>query len=183
MFPESEDDTYYGRRTGLENVNVKNFLTEVAEVAVQARPYIGADQSLVRNAACFALRWGHDKVVALLIKHGLSMGKVLENGTTLLEVAIRFDRESVVRMLIDMGANPNQLHPVWDMEDNSDMPLELACFLGHAKVARVLLEKGASRAFAVRPYYLRRIRVAWTILDSIDTFQKRCLNGSNSATY
>ena len=127
-----------------ENVNVKGFLAEAALDGVEVRHYICADQSLIPNAACLALRWGHDKVLFLLTKHGLSMEYPLDDGMTLLDMAVNYSRGSVIRMLIDMGVNPDQPHLGGHRQNNAFTPLYLALWLGHVEVAIILLEKGAT---------------------------------------
>ena len=88
-------------------VNVEDFLIEAAKVGVEARPYVNSNRSLIRNAAYYAIRWGHEKALILLVKHGLRIEKYMHNGMSLLKMAMIYDRGNMVRILIDAGLNPN----------------------------------------------------------------------------
>jgi hypothetical protein len=51
--------------------------------------------------------------------------------------------ENGVRWALDMGADPNAMHPHWDADVT---PLHLATFAGHKSIATLLLDRGASQS-------------------------------------
>ncbi|CAB0044591.1 unnamed protein product [Trichogramma brassicae] len=68
-----------------------------------------------------------------------------EHGLTHFHVACRFGLDDVVAKFLEFGQEPNYLAP-----KTLDSPLQLALAHGHAKVARLLLRRGANPSLAYR---------------------------------
>lgn len=84
-----------------------------------------------------AARQGSDQIVALLIARRANVGQRTRVGDTALLMACLNGDVTVVRRLLDAGAelNPKQ---GW-------APLHYAAFAGHAGVAKLLLDRGADK--------------------------------------
>src|SRR5689334_16024158 len=71
--------------------------------------------------------------IRLLVRHGADVNFKEGNGSLPLIAALAVGKESVVRLLLDLGANVN--HP--------DGPLHRAAKSGRPNLVRLLLERGA----------------------------------------
>ena len=83
-----------------------------------------------------AARYGHERVVELLLRHGAEINLQDSNGGTALMLAARNGHERVVELLIRRGAEINL--------QNSDggTALMIAAFFNHPAVVRRLLRAG-----------------------------------------
>ncbi|MFC4304143.1 ankyrin repeat domain-containing protein [Cohnella boryungensis] len=96
----------------------------------------GRDGSLNNMAIHAAIGGNHEHIVKLLIEHGADISVKCEGkwrlGFTPLHVAAYFGRESIIRMLLNAGANK------MDKTDNSETPYDLAVIREHPESATLL---------------------------------------------
>ena len=135
---------------GQESIDLNSFLQEGAKYGDKVRVYLQDDNTLINDAMFFAIRWNHDEIAALLLKHGISIHLRLEHNLTSLQTAVKHGRLTVVRLLLEKGADFRE--HCREMDDDMygcGTPLHVACYLGHVEVAQLLLEYGADvNAFA-----------------------------------
>ena len=93
-----------------------------------------------QSALMWAVSQRHSAVVEELVKRGADVKAGSKTGFTPLMFAAQQDDVESARILIDAGANPNEVRP---KSGNSYTPLIIASAMGNAKVAELLLDKGA----------------------------------------
>ena len=133
--------------------------------------YIGSDGKVDGNALYYAIRWNHMRTAEVLIQNGsavksripdpsewigLPKGKAppgyfrdtgidIERGfidyLTPLDTAVQYGRESVVRLLLDQGANFQGVI-LTDFYSDATL-LHIASWYGDVAIVRMLLERGA----------------------------------------
>jgi len=91
-----------------------------------------------QNALMWAIAERHLDVVEALVKGGSDIHAVTKAGSTALLFAAQQPDPSYTKLLISVGANPNDM-----MKKTKMTPLLIASAMGHANVAIMLLEKGA----------------------------------------
>ena len=95
------------------------------------------EQSLT-NALSLACRTGRHAIVRWLLEVGQLWGwDCRDQSNASLFEAVRLDYLSIVRLLLDQGADPNQVEEHWTT------PLHTAAKSGNADVAQLLLQRGA----------------------------------------
>ena len=93
-------------------------------------------QTVVHAAASH----GHDKCLAMLIRHGgADLSKVANNGYAPTHIACARGRVACLRLLLDNGINAN----VRVSDDLGLTPVLLCCAMGHVKCLALLLDKGS----------------------------------------
>ena len=82
----------------------------------------------------YAAEGGHEEFAAFLLANGAEVDAKNHNDVTPLFIAAQVGAASVVRLLMDKGADPNQRSTRDDV-----LPLYVACFEGHLDVVKELL--------------------------------------------
>ena len=162
---EADDSMVWSsEQRGQENVNLDGFLREGAQYGEKTQLYLQDSRFLINDAMFFAIRWGHDEIAALLLKHGISINLRLEHTLTPIQTAVKHGREMVVRLLLERGADFRE--HVRGNEDNMygrGTPLHIACYLGHVEIAQLLLEHGADvNAYAT----YNELPLHWALMSS-----------------
>src|SRR6266571_4314845 len=93
-----------------------------------------------QSALMWAISQHQSAVVEELVRRGADVKAGSKTGFTPLMFAAQQDDVESARILIDAGANPNEVRP---KSGNSYTPLIIASAMNHAKVAELLLDKGA----------------------------------------
>lgn len=102
-----------------------------------------SEQRLQFNANCtdsmspplfYAAEGGHEEFAAFLLANGAEVDAKNHNDVTALFIAAQVGAASVVRLLMDKGADPNLRSTRDDV-----LPLYVACFEGHLDVVKELL--------------------------------------------
>ena len=135
--------------------------TQVLNSTTQQRDETMKRSSLTKNRDYMKLRggetplhvaakWGHVKVVKLLVENGAFVDAEDQHGRTSLHWAARYGWMSVARLLIQHGANtnamPRAVEPQWRYYRASRLrgtPLHCAARGGHEMIVRLLLANGA----------------------------------------
>lgn len=133
-FRISVDTTVEGGRSALSAAVVFNKI-EVVYVLLRHRANVNQgeqDQTALHFAAA-----GQDEMVRLLLDNGAHVNCEDGNGETPLHRATQRRSQSITRMLLDAGADPNA-------GSAAAKPLILAITLGTSNIAQMLLESGAS---------------------------------------
>ena len=132
----------YHRSTG-ESRSLQEFLARRATVGVPVEIYLQSDGSWIYSLT-FAIRWGHDEVARILLKHNVLTDWGWHRSPNYLHVllqAVRCNQLAILQALLDKGLDINE-------HDNCDgyfncTPLHLACRYGHVDIAEMLLKRGA----------------------------------------
>lgn len=90
------------------------------------------------EALFVAVRVGHEKVVRLLLTRKVPASSADQHGNTALGLAASAEHVSIVRTLLDAGADPNAQG--WRMDGTALMS---AAFAGNLPLAKLLLGRGA----------------------------------------
>lgn len=160
---------YYASRSG-------DFLTTSFLISSGAEANYTALPSF-ETALSAAMRGGHDKIAALLLRHGANAKLWLPEKQKPLHFAIVTKNPETVRELLAAGADPNEAitRPVssaflshveskdmkWYLaRDRNITPLMLAANSGNLSTARYLLEAGASKNTYTRVNYTWPINFA-----------------------
>ena len=93
-----------------------------------------------KNNLWVAVALGHTKSVRKLLRKGYEVNATDYSGTTPLQSASAFGHLQVVRILIEAGADVDQINPF-----NGSTALHAASLFGKAEVVKVLLDNGATR--------------------------------------
>jgi len=136
---------------GLESVTLLSLVSHfglwrLLEIGMQTTGQPAVDINELDEAGVTALHrassWGHEDLIKVLFKHGAGLevtrkGIGLSAGFTALHIAARDNRQGVVHLLLECGADINA------QDDAGRTPLLHALKHGHRDVAEFLLEKGA----------------------------------------
>lgn len=89
---------------------------------------------------CFAtyIAKNKSKICDLFINGGMDINSRDENGTPLLNIAVRNDNEDFVKLFIDLGADINSVS-----QDRGYTPVMDAVWKGNKEIAKILIEEGA----------------------------------------
>jgi ankyrin repeat protein len=93
-----------------------------------------------QSVLMWAVSQRHSAVVEELVRGGADVKAGSKTGFTPLMFAAQQGDADTARILINAGANPNEVRP---KSGNSYTPLIIASAMGHAKVVELLLDKGA----------------------------------------
>ena len=99
--------------------------------ATSTRPAVAVNRTPILTAAFN----GRLDILQLLIAHGVDVNIISVNGATALYYATKRWHTECVRLLCAKGADPN-VGP-------ANSPLTMACYMGYADIALLLLEAGA----------------------------------------
>ena len=114
---------------------------EIVRTLLSAKANPNAQEA---NGGQSVLMWAvsqrHSAVVEELVRGGADVKAGSKTGFTPLMFAAQQGDADTARILINAGANPNEVRP---KSGNSYTPLIIASAMGNAKVAELLLDKGA----------------------------------------
>jgi ankyrin repeat protein len=88
----------------------------------------------VASPLFYACEGGHEEFATFLLDNGAEVDAKNHSGVTALFIAAQVGAASVVRLLMDRGADPNLRSTRDDV-----LPLYVACFEGHLNVVKELL--------------------------------------------
>ncbi|KAH8691230.1 ankyrin repeat-containing domain protein [Talaromyces proteolyticus] len=109
------------------------------------------------NSLMKAVYFGHEKIVRLFIEKGASVHTSWGYPDSALTLACEYERENILRILLDNGANPNG----YPDEDTISIPLYIAAFVGNVAMGKLLLERGADPNGLPVPEITPLMHAAW----------------------
>ncbi|RSL44920.1 hypothetical protein CEP54_014487 [Fusarium duplospermum] len=139
----SADLTDYFGRSPIIDASEAGHETVVSYL-LQHCPDVQADQAEKsgRSALWRAAFKGHWGVVRLLVAHGADIDTILEDGQTLISLAVQQGNRDATECLITMGANVNLVDP------ESRTPLFYTAGGGFSSIAAILIDHGADPSLA-----------------------------------
>ena len=96
---------------------------------------LGKNQYSDQTALREAVENGNAELVELLINEQTDLNQKDSNGMTMLYTASEDDYESIVRILLTKGADPNVV-----IDNLLDTPLHIASYCGHSNIVQLLLK-------------------------------------------
>ena len=145
---QSRDWLWAGFDSTEKEFCLKSIIYEWPSTRVAANIYFRNDGCPINLAVFHAIKWGHDEIVHLFLKHSIVEWTHIKapNGlnicaTNLFHEAVRYNRLAMLPYLVEHGCDVNEKYPFQKYAEGT--PLHVACYLGHVEIARYLLENGA----------------------------------------
>lgn len=111
---------------------------ETARAMIQADPgLVRARNGLGKTPLHYAVTYGADAMVGLLVDHGADVNAPDNTGLTPLHVAAMLNRRDEAKALLEQGADINA------RDEFGDTPLHTAALFGRPQMARLLAQNGA----------------------------------------